>query len=133
MASPADWPLNRACRLGRTWLSAAVVTAGVVFWAYRNADLKRRYVDPNTVDFAPKIWNTIQQLKALQLRIRPQTTMIFLDDPLGSWDMLFIADLEFRDRTLTVRLNRKTPLAPEEIAKADYVLDYRDGRLVQVK
>ena len=120
-------------RLGRTWLSAAVVTAGVVFWAYRNADLKRRYVDPNTVDFAPKIWNTIQQLKALQLRIRPQTTMIFLDDPLGSWDMLFIADLEFRDRTLTVRLNRKTPLAPEEIAKADYVLDYRDGRLVQVK
>jgi hypothetical protein len=32
-----------------------------------------------------------------------------------------------------IKLNRRTPLTPEEIAKADYVFDYRDGRFVQVR
>jgi hypothetical protein len=120
-------------RLGRARLSAALVAAGAVFWAYRNDDLKRSFVDPYMADFAPQIWNTIRQLDAVHLRVRPHSTMLFLDDPFGNWDMYFIADLEFRERTLDVRLNRRTPLSPEQIAKADYVFDYREGRLAQVR
>ncbi len=120
-------------RAGRAWVSAALVAAGALFWAYRNADFKRRFVDPNTVDFAPRTWGAIQQLKAIQLKPQPRSTVVFLNDPLGSFDMLFIAELVFLDRTVDIRLNRQTPLAPEEISKADYVLDYRDGRFVQVR
>ncbi len=120
-------------RLKRAWLSAALVAAGAIYWAHRNADLKRSFVDHYTVDFAPQIRDTIQQSKAFHLHVRPHSTMIFLDDPFGTWDMYFIADLEARERTLTVRLIRRTPMSPEEIAKADYLFDYRDGRLVQVR
>ena len=120
-------------RLGRVRIAAGLVLAGALWWGYRNADLKRRFVDPSTVDFAPLTWNTIQQLKATHPSIRPHGTVVFLNDPMGSWDMLFIAELEFLDRTVSIRLNRQTPLSPEEIAKADRVLDYRDGRFVQVR
>jgi hypothetical protein len=120
-------------RLGRTWLSAALVAAGAIYWAHRNADLKRSFVDPYMVDFVPQIWNTIQQVEAFHLRVRPHTTMIFLNDPFGTWDMYFIAGLEFRQRTLDVRLIRRTPMSPEEIAKAEYLFDYQGGRLVRVR
>jgi hypothetical protein len=114
-------------------LSALLVAAGALYWAYHNADLKRRYVDPTTRDIAPQTWDAIQQLKALRPRVRPGSTVVFLNDPFGSWDMLFVAELQILDRTVDIRLNRKTPLTPEDVAKADYVFDYRDGRFVQVR
>jgi hypothetical protein len=120
-------------RLRRIWLAAALVAAGALFWAHRNSDLKRSLVDPISADFMPQIWKTIQQFEAFHLRVRPHSTMVFVNDPFGSWDMYFIADLTIRDRTLNISLNRKTPLTPEEVAKADYLFDYRDGRLVRVR
>lgn len=120
-------------RVGAAWLSAALIGAGVLYWAYRNADLKLQFVDPNTVDFAPETWNAIQQMKPVVPRIRPGSTVVFLNDPLGSWEMLFIAELEVLDRSVTVKVNRQTPLSAEEIAKAGCVFDYRDGRFVQVR
>jgi hypothetical protein len=114
-------------------LSAVMVAAGALFWAYQNADLKRRYLDPATHDWAPETWSVIQQLKAIAPPVRPHSTVVFLDDPMGNWDMLFIAELHFRDRTVVIRLNRKTPLTPDEIAKADYLFDCVDGRLVRVR
>jgi hypothetical protein len=120
-------------RLPPTRLSALLVAAGALWWAYHNADLKRRHVDPVTRDISPVTWDAIQQLKALRPNIRPRSSVVILNDPFGSWDMLFLAELQIRDRTVDIRLNRKTPLTPEEVAKADYVFDYRDGRFVQVR
>ena len=120
-------------RAGAAWLSAALVAAGAAWWAHRNAELKRQFVDPNTVDFAPQTWDAIQQLKAIRLKPRPRSTVVFLNDPLGTFDMSFIAELVFLDRTVTIRLNRQTPMSGGEIASAGYVLDYRDGRFVRVR
>lgn len=120
-------------RLPRAWIAAGLVAAGALWWAYRNADLKRRFVDPSTVDFAPLTWNAIQQLKAIHPHVPPHSTVVFLNDPLGGFEMSFIAELEFMDRSVTIRLNRRTPLTPGEIAKADRVIDYRDGRFIEVR
>ncbi len=120
-------------RVGQVWLAAALVAAGAAWWAHRNAELKRQFVDPTTTDFAPQTWDAIQQLKAVQLKPRPGSTVAFLDDPLGTFDMAFIADLEFLDRSVTIRLNRQTPLSPQEIAGFTYLLDYRDGQFVRVR
>ena len=47
--------------------------------------------------------------------------------------MLFIADLWFRDRSITVHLQKKTPLTPAELAVIPSWFDYREGRLVRLK
>jgi hypothetical protein len=120
-------------RVGPVWLSAALIAAGAVYWAYRNADLKRQFVDPNTIDISPETWSSIQQLEAVRPKIRPGSTVVFLDDPFGTWEMAFVAELAFLDHSVTVRVNRQTPLTAGEIAKADCVFDYRDGRFVRVR
>ena len=63
--------------------------------------------------------------------------MVFLRDPFSGlnppfngWDMAFIAELWFHDRTVTIFLQQKTPLTPAELARADYLFDWRDGKLV---
>jgi hypothetical protein len=72
----------------------------------------------------------IQQFRALDPHVRPHSHVVFLHDPFEAWDMQFIADLWFRDRTVSVHLQRLTPLSPEALARADYLFDYRDGQLL---
>jgi hypothetical protein len=76
-------------------------------------------------------WQVIEQFRALNPHVRPHSHVVFLNDPFREWDMLFIADLWFRDRTVTVHLQRLTPLPPQELARADYLFDYRDGKLLR--
>ncbi len=123
-------PLLRHLR--REWLEAAMVAAGLVFWAWQNADLKKKYVDPVTANLHPKTWEGIRIMKELHPRVRPGSMVVFLDDPLGNVDMEFIAELWFHDHSISVWTNHP-PLPPEQIAKADYVFDYRGGHLVQVR
>jgi hypothetical protein len=78
-------------------------------------------------------WDAIQQLRELNPRIRPGSQVVFLDDPFHNFDMAFIAELSFKDRSVTVRLNQATPLSPKEIAAADYVFTFDAGKLVQVR
>jgi len=47
--------------------------------------------------------------------------------------MSFIAELWFRDRTTRVLLDQVSHLPPEEIAKADALFTWRDGRLIRVR
>ena len=125
---------NGAARLmGRAWVAAVLIAAGGALWAYRNGDLKQRYVDPVTASFAPETGEAIRQFRAFHLRVRPGGTIVFLNDPFATWHMLFIAELELGDRTLTVRLQRQTPLPEEEIARADAVFDYRQAKLIRMR
>lgn len=116
----------------RAWIAAALIAVGLVLWVRQNAQLKKDNVDPITADCWPKTWSGIQQLKLLNPHVRPNSTVVFLDDPLGNYDMVFIAELWFRDRTLSISVNHP-PLTRQEIAKADYLFDYRDGHFVQVR
>lgn len=114
------------------WLAAALIAAGLFLWVRQNAEMKRSFVDPVTADLHPKTWAGIQLLRQLNPHVRPGSKVVFLDDPLGNYDMHYIAELWFHDRTVSIDVNHP-PLPPEQIAKADCVIDYRDGRLVQVR
>ena len=60
--------------------------------------------------------------------------MLLVDDPFQDWDAKFIAELWFRDRSVDVWLQNKTPFTDAEIAREmQYVLRFQRGRLLRVK
>jgi hypothetical protein len=120
-------------RLGYQRLFAVLLVACVVVWGRENRDLKRSFVRASMDQTGVLSADVIRQMEALAPRTPPHSTVVFLDDPFVDWDMAFIAELWFRDRTVQVRLHRKTPLSDEEIAHADRVFDFHDGRLVAVR
>jgi hypothetical protein len=120
-------------RLGYQRLFAVLLVACVVVWGHENRELKRSFVRPAMDQTGVLTADVIRQIEALAPRARPHSTVVFLNDPFVDWDMAFIAELWFRDRTVQVRLHRKTPLSDDEIARADRVFDFHDGRLVVVR
>ena len=104
----------------------------VVCWAAWNRDLYERDVRAAMAEEGRPTAAVIRQFRELNPRVRPHDTVVFLNDPFDDWDMAFIAELWFRDRTVSIRLNKKTPLTAEELARADFLFDWREGRLVPV-
>jgi hypothetical protein len=125
----AGEPLFR--HLGRTALTALLVAAGIFYWGRENRRRKNLDVKPVMAALGAQTWEAIQQFRALHPQVRPHSHVVFLNDPFQEWDMLFIADLWFRDRTVTVRLQRLTPLSAQELARSDYLFDYSDGKLTR--
>ena len=105
----------------------------LLLWADYNRFNKIHYVKPAMADLGRQTWEVIGQIRALHPRARPHSLVVFLDDPFPAWDMLFIARLWFRDRTVRIELQSKMPLAAAELAQADSVFTFESGRLVQVK
>ena len=125
----AEEPVLR--RAGYAGLFAAILCASFFFWAKKNDYQRRQFALVAMADLGKQTGDTIQQLRALNPYVKPGTDVAFLNDPFDGWDMTFIAELWFRDKTLRIHLQRKVPLPPEELAKMT-VFDFRDGRLVQV-
>jgi hypothetical protein len=118
--------------LGRRAAFVLLIAACLFLWARRNDDIRRTAVEPAMAQTGALTWEVLQQLRSIAPRVRPHSSVVFLNDPFPQFDMAFIADLWFRDPSVQVKLNAKTPLAPEELAAADYVFDYRDGRLIRL-
>ncbi len=125
----ADEPLFR--RVGYTGLFAAILCASFFFWAKQNDSLRRQFVSVAMADLGRQTADTIQQLRVLNPRVKAHSDVAFLNDPFDGWDMLFIAELWFRDRSLRFHLQRKVPLSAEELSRMT-VFDFQNGRLVQV-
>jgi hypothetical protein len=111
----------------------SVLTVGAGLWAVHNAQLKESLIRRQMDDLGQQTWTVIRQLQALNPQVRPHSTVIFLNDPFEEYDMAFIAELSFRQPDLNIRLQRKTPVAPAELAKADYLFSYEKGKLSQVR
>jgi hypothetical protein len=120
-------------RLGRKGLLAILVAAMVFFWAQRMSFLKKDMVVPGAAGTGVLTANVLQQMRALNPKARPNSTVIFLNDPFVDWDMSFIGVLWFHDRSITVLNGRKQPLPPEEVARMDQIFDFQNGRLVRLK
>lgn len=120
-------------RLGQRRLFAAAVAAGALRWAWFNGDLQRRYIEPSMAELGQPTWDAIRQLDALHPRVKRNAEVVFVNDPFAGYDMEFIAELWFRDRSLVVRLPREVPVSAEEMARADRVFEFRAGKLVQVR
>jgi hypothetical protein len=112
---------------------ATVVAAAVCLWAVQNARLKQEQIVPQMRDLGRETWTMIGELQALHPQVRPHSTVIFLNDPFDDYDMAFIADLCFLQRDVNIRLQRKTPIPPGELAKADHLFGYEGGKLTQIR
>jgi len=119
--------------LGRSGAFSLLTVVAVVLLIRRNEHLHRSYVEPVMAQTGVLTAQVLEQFHAVNPHPRPHSSVVFLNDPFQDWDMAFIAELWFRDRTVHIKLHRKTPLPPDELARANYLFDYRDGRLIQVR
>jgi len=120
-------------RLGRSRILALLTAAGLLLWVNQMRILKATVVKPAAAAQGILTANVIGQLGDLHPRVRPQSQVVFLNDPFTDWDMTFIGTLWFADRSIQVYNQRLQHLSPGELARMDAVFDFRDGRLVQIK
>lgn len=118
---------------GRRAVFAGILAAALIPWAWHNARLKRDLIRPQMRELGQETWSVIAQLRDLNPQVRPNSTVVFLNDPFEGFDMAFIAELWFRQPGLNIKLHKKTPFSPEELAKADHLFSYEQGRLAQVR
>src|ERR1035437_6721833 len=124
-------PLFRRLQCGH--IQTALLLIGVIALAAATIQQKRSVVAPRLAAHGSRNWSIIQQLKALALRPRPGDRMIFLNDPYEGWDMLFIAQLTFRQPSLKIWLQNKSALPAAEIAAMDHILSFENSKLILVK
>ena len=125
----AKEPLFR--RAGYAWLFAAILFTSFFLWARKNDYHRREFVRVSMADLGTRTAHAIQQLRALNPHLKSDTDVAFLHDPFDGWDMSFIAELWFRDRSLRFHLQHQTPMTAEELARMT-VFDFQNGRLVLV-
>ncbi len=121
------------CRLGRNAVFAGVLASAGGLWAYENQRIKERAQLPAMAAMGANIRAVLAQFDSLRPTVPPGSTVVFLNDPFTEWDMAFIADLWFRDRSLNIKLQRKTPLGIDELNHARAIFDFRDGRLLRLR
>lgn len=118
-------PVGRVRALTATAVMAVMALAS---WSYKKTE-----IEPGNLTVAPLTAAVIEQFRAVKPQVRPGSKVVFLADPFNSFDMAMIAELWFGDRRTRVRLNQKTPLSAGEIAAADAVFTWKDGKLIRVK
>jgi hypothetical protein len=118
---------------GRRACFAVIVVAGVAWWTYANHRIKKSEIDVQMAAAGKVTGAVIQQLRDLHPDVRPGSQIVFLDDPFQEYDMAFIAELYFRDPSISIRLGRKTPLSPQELARVDHVFTFAEGKLMQIR
>ncbi|HEY2011970.1 MAG TPA: hypothetical protein VGH38_00655 [Bryobacteraceae bacterium] len=125
-------PLFR--RLGRQRLYALLAALGMLLLAWRTWTYEKTWIVLAIPQLSPITDQVIKEFYALNPRVRPHAKVVILEDPWpDGFDMEFIGELWFRDRKTQVILNQKQPQSEEEIAHADAVLTWRDGKLISVR
>jgi hypothetical protein len=124
-------PLGRWFR--ERQIFAAACATGLVLWGIMVQVRKESDVTPLQQRTGPITNYVIGQFRELNARPAHGSTVVFLSDPFVDWDMLFIAELAFNDRSLRILPARKVPVSSQELAEARAVFDWRDNKLVQVR
>jgi len=120
-------------RLNHRRIFALLAAVGVLFWVNQMRFLKATVVKPAAARQGALTASVIEQLRHLHPYVRPQSQVVFLNDPFSDWDMTFIGTLWFGDRSIHVYNQRLEHLSPPELARMDAVFEFRNGRLIQVR
>jgi hypothetical protein len=80
-----------------------------------------------------EFWIVKEELETLLPEVKPYTQIAFYNDMFEGWDAKCIAELLYKDRTVTARLNEKTPLSLSELNKMDYVLAFKQQKIIILK
>jgi len=128
----AGEPLFR--RLGQVRAGAILAGIAMIAYAYYGWSYQRSEVAQNIHVLGPQTEAVIAQFREVNPQVPRGAKVVFLNDPWpDTYDMAFIAELWFHDRTARIYLNNKNRLPPEQIAQADAILDWRDGKLIRVR
>jgi hypothetical protein len=120
-------------RAGRRALFAAIVAAAVILLA-GVTEAKKRKQEATIAEYGALTEAVIDEFRAADPRVPPRSHVLLLNDPFQDWDAKFIAELWFRDRSVDIWLQNKTPFTEAEIAREmQFVFRFEPGRLVQVK
>jgi hypothetical protein len=110
----------------------ALVGIGIaMFWI--NAERRGGSVPTGVLKPAALTWSVADQIRALQPTVRPGSRIYVAHDPFRTFDMKFIMELVYHDRSVNVWLGEQVPLPPAEINRMDYVFTFEDGRLKRLK
>jgi hypothetical protein len=81
-------------------------------------------------------WSTLQQFRAIDPSLPPNTRLLFIDNPFGDyWDVYFLAKLWFHDPSLRVALIETGQTTPrgDEHDSFDRVFRWVNGRMIRQK
>jgi hypothetical protein len=127
---------DRAARVIR-WVPpaftvAVLATTGLgTYW--RQTAREHTHYMPAMRDSGRLTMSVIRQIRALQPAVKPGSRIYVVQDPFPEWDMEFILELMYRDRTVEVSLGDKVPLRPDEVSRMDYVFTFEGERLRKLK
>jgi hypothetical protein len=128
----AGEPLFR--RLGPQRVRAVLVAAAMLGYGYWGWHYKKVEIADSIHLLGPRTEAVLAAFRALNPHVPRGAKIVFLDDPWpDTYDMSFIAELWFHDRTARVYLDNKNHLPPGQIADADAVFDWRGGKLIRVR
>jgi hypothetical protein len=117
----------------RLAVGSCMITLALIVW-FRDVKFRKdNFINPAGWDQGVLVRRVISQMRTLKPHIRRHGRLVILQDPFVDWDMAFISQLYFADPDLDIHLQRLNPLPAAELPTADLILDFRDGKLVQVK
>jgi hypothetical protein len=112
----------------------AILTAGFavcIFGYWYETLIADRIVVPHYLKNGAELREAIAQIQALGTRPVSHSIVVFLNDPFPQYfDTLFIASLVWKDPTVVIWLQNRLHLPASELGRANYTIDYVDGRFV---
>jgi hypothetical protein len=117
----------------RRLVAGAMVASAVFLWAREQRTLRLDIGKAPMTTLGFETWDLIQQLRASGFHPRPGSRLAFLDDPLHTGDMYYLAQLWVHDRSVTVHAWCQGPLTPQELAQTDYLFTFENRKLIRVK
>lgn len=117
----------------RVWMAVLVILGIWAWWGW--TDSRDKHVPIEIRKPGLVVQSVIRQVRALQPSVPPGSKIYVIRSPFPdwSWDMKFILNLIYRDRTVDVRLGDKAPLMPGEIEKMDYIFTFEGEQLKKLK
>jgi len=115
----------------RVALGALAAIGIALFWA--NTECRGGSVPPGVLKPAALTWSVADQIRAVQPTVKPGARIYVFHDPFGTWDMKFIMELVYHDRSVNVWLGDRVPLLRAEIDRMDYVFTFEEGRLKRLR
>jgi hypothetical protein len=129
----ADEPLFKYLRLRRDIIVTAVLFAAALLYVHETMRHDRG-IEAAYMHFNDDRWSIVQQFRNANMHPRHGSRIVFLSDPFpNGYETLFIAGLTWKDRTLRMWLQNRSPLSESDIAGMDYVFDFPGGLLTCIK
>lgn len=119
--------------LRRRLLVAALLGLAVFLWVRVNLPYRSSYIRTSLPEMGRATTGVIHQVQDLHLNLHPYSIVAFLDDPLHTLGIDFIGILAFHDRTHTIWVEYQSKHTPQDLARADHLVDYREGKLILVR